>query len=111
MLQKLLFIILLILLPVSLFAGVTGKIMGVVKDKETDEPLVGANVIIEGTALGAATDINGAYVMLNIPVGTYTVKALFIGYSTVEIQNVRVHVDLTNSGGISSRRLFLIEFL
>ncbi len=95
MLKKILFIILLIMLPVSLFAGVTGKITGVVKDKETGEPLIGANVVIEGTLLGSVTDINGTYMILNIPVGTYALKATYIGYRTVEIKDTRVHVDLT----------------
>ena len=44
-----------------LFSGTTGKLSGVITDKETGDPLIGANVMIEGTTLGAATDINGSY--------------------------------------------------
>lgn len=95
MLKRLIFMLLLIMLPVSLFAGVTGKIVGEVKDKQTGEPLPGANVVIEGTMFGSASDINGTFIILNIPVGTYTLRASFIGYRNVSIQNVRVHVDLT----------------
>ncbi|MBK7980439.1 MAG: carboxypeptidase-like regulatory domain-containing protein [Ignavibacteriae bacterium] len=53
--------------PFILFGGVTGKISGVIKDSQTGEPLIGANILIEGTNLGAATDVNGNYVILNIP--------------------------------------------
>jgi len=52
-----------------------GKISGKVVDKETKEPLIGASVVIQGTTLGAATDINGNYVILNVPAGVYTVVA------------------------------------
>lgn len=88
-------LLVLMLMPAWLFAGVTGKISGVIKDKDTGEPLPGVNVTIEGTMMGAATDINGMYIILNVPVGTYTVKAQYIGYKTVELSNVRVSADLT----------------
>lgn len=85
----------LLILPALLFAGTTGKIKGKVVDRESKEPLPGANVLVEGTTLGASTDLNGEYVILNVPVGGYTVKATFIGYRTVTVSNVRVSVDLT----------------
>jgi outer membrane receptor protein involved in Fe transport len=85
----------LLILPALVFAGTTGKIKGKVVDRETKEPLPGANILVEGTTLGASTDLNGEYVILNVPVGGYTVKATFIGYRTVTVSNVRVSVDLT----------------
>ncbi len=89
------FVFLLISLPVFLFAGTTGKIAGKVTDKSSGEPLPGVNVIIEGTTLGAATDINGDFYILNVPVGTYTVKVVYVGYRTMTFKNVRVQADLT----------------
>lgn len=83
------------LIPAVMFAGITGKITGKVVDKDTGEPLPGVNVLLEGTMMGAASDINGVYIMLNIPVGTYIVKAQYIGYKNVSISNIRVHADLT----------------
>ena len=77
------------------WAGTTGKIEGVVKDKQTGEPLPGANVVIEGTTLGAATDANGYYFIINVPPGTYRVTARMIGYTTMTVTGVRVSVDLT----------------
>ncbi len=54
--------------------GNTGKITGIVKDAQTGETLVGANVVIEGTMMGAATNIDGYYVILNIPPGKYIAR-------------------------------------
>lgn len=85
----------LLILPALLFAGTTGKIKGKVVDRETKEPLPGANILVEGTTLGASTDLNGEYIILNVPVGGYTLKATFIGYRTVTVSNLRVSVDLT----------------
>ncbi len=79
----------------NLFAGTTGKIAGIVKDADTGEPLAGANIIIEGTTLGASSDMDGFYTILNVPPGTYTLKVLYIGYNDAVIKNVVVQVDLT----------------
>lgn len=49
------------------FAGTTGKIRGKIIDKDTGEPIVGANVIVDGTYFGAAADIEGEYYINNIP--------------------------------------------
>lgn|GEM_PF-169604 len=76
-------------------AGTTGKITGRVVDRETGEPIPGAAVTIIGTVLGALSDEEGRYVMLSVPVGAYVVKAQLIGYSPMEVSNVRVSVDLT----------------
>lgn len=76
-------------------AGTTGKIAGKVTDAETGEPLPGANIVIEGTNLGAASDLNGNYTILNVPPGVYSVRFRFIGYAEVIVQNVRVNVDFT----------------
>ena len=48
------------------FAGTTGKIAGTVKDAQSGEPLAGVNVFLEGTSLGAATDVDGTYFIINI---------------------------------------------
>lgn len=85
------------LISTFLFGGTTGKLSGIIKDADTGEPLVGANVMIEGTSFGAATNIRGEYVILNIPPGRYNVKISFIGYETILMQNVAIIVDQTTS--------------
>lgn len=79
------------------FAGTTGKIAGNVTDKTTGEPLPFVNIIIMGTNLGAATDLDGNYVILNIPPGKYNIKAQYIGYQPVSVENVSVSIDLTTT--------------
>jgi len=79
----------------NLFASTTGKIVGRAIDKDTGEPLIAANIVIKGLALGAATDVDGYYVILNVPPGTYTLQGIYIGYSTQEQTNVTVNVGLT----------------
>ncbi len=76
-------------------AGQTGKIVGRVVDASTKEPLPGVNIIIEGTSMGAATDVDGDYIILNIPPGIYTVTASMLGYKETRTSNVKVTVDRT----------------
>ncbi|HEY6906837.1 MAG TPA: TonB-dependent receptor, partial [Ignavibacteriaceae bacterium] len=84
-------------LSVSVFAGTTGKITGRVVDSETGEPVPGCNIIIEGTTLGAASNQDGEFFIINIPPGTYTVRASMVGYKTYRVQNVKVLMDLTTT--------------
>jgi outer membrane receptor protein involved in Fe transport len=81
----------------QLLAGITGKIAGVVKDGESGMPLPGVNVIIEGTSMGAATELRGEYVILNIPPGVYDIKASMMGYTPQRYTGVRVSIDLTTT--------------
>ncbi|MEX0748061.1 MAG: carboxypeptidase-like regulatory domain-containing protein, partial [Rhodothermales bacterium] len=68
--------------PVLALAQNTGKLSGVVTDAQTGETLPGANVIIDGTQMGTATDVDGNYFILGVPVGTYTIRASFVGYQS-----------------------------
>ena len=88
-------LLIILLLPSILIAGTTGKISGVITDAATGEPLPGVNIIIDGTTMGAASDVKGEYFILNIPPGTYTVIATMIGYKTYRVDNVKVLTDLT----------------
>lgn len=73
-----LFALLMVFLPIGLVAQAT--VTGSVTDAETGEPLAGANVLVEGTDLGAAADVNGAFTIQNVPAGMQTVTASVIGY-------------------------------
>jgi len=61
-------------------AEVPGILRGTVRDAETQSPLIGANVIVEGTDLGAATDSLGKFFIEGIPPGSYTIRLNYIGY-------------------------------
>jgi outer membrane receptor protein involved in Fe transport len=73
----------------------TGKLAGKITDAQTGEPLIGANVIIMNSNLGAATDIDGNYFILNITPGTYDVKISYVGYSSKIVQEVRIVAGIT----------------
>ena len=73
----------------------TGRIAGDVTVAGTTETLPGVNVIIEGLHIGAATNIDGYYSILNVPPGTYTLRASAVGFATVVVENVRVNIDQT----------------
>ncbi len=79
----------------SLSFAATGKISGTIRDAKTNEPLIGANVIIEGTTLGAASNIDGYYVILNVQPGTYKLRVSMIGYASVTVEEVKVNIDQT----------------
>lgn len=67
-----------------------GSIRGKVTDKKTGDPLVGVNVQIMDTFLGASTDESGQFVITNIPVGTHSVRFSMIGYRMVFKKDIRV---------------------
>jgi outer membrane receptor protein involved in Fe transport len=67
----------------------TGSIEGHVYDQMTQEPLVGTNIQIEGSLIGATTDLDGAYSLEGIEEGSYKLKVSFIGYLT-EVVDVTV---------------------
>src|SRR5690606_29950618 len=54
-----------------------------------------ANVVIEGTQLGAATDIDGNYFIIGVPVGTYSVTASFVGYASQTIEGLQISTGYT----------------
>jgi hypothetical protein len=87
--------VLLILLPMLALGA--GKIRGKVIDKETKEELIGANVSLEGTTMGAPTGVGGEFIILNVPTGVYTVHATYVGYAPLSIANIRVNTDLTST--------------
>ena len=94
-------IIAIIMIANLAFAGTTGKVAGRVIDKETGKGLPGVNVFFKGTNLGAATDSDGYYRVINIPPGSYTLVASMMGYGVYTIEGVRVRVDRTTTQNIS----------
>ncbi|MBX3009066.1 MAG: TonB-dependent receptor [Melioribacteraceae bacterium] len=93
--------ILTLILATQITAATTGKIAGTIIDSKTKEPLIGVNVMLEGTTIGASTDVDGYFAILNVQPGRYTVKASYIGYTTATVTNVRVNIDQTTVVDIS----------
>ena len=67
-----------------------GSIHGTVHDAKSGEELVGANVVLVGTKLGAPTDIDGKFTVRNVPPGVYTVRAAYVGYTASSVTGVTV---------------------
>jgi len=85
------------------WAATVGKITGTIRDAENGLPLGGVNIILEGSSMGAATDMNGYYVILNVPPGLYSMKAMMIGYAPVKYTDVGVNVEITTTVDFSLR--------
>lgn len=77
-------------LSASPYSYAAGKITGRVTDRQTGEALIGANVFIRELAVGARTDNDGEYVIINVPPGTYNLTASFIGYESVTQTGINV---------------------
>ncbi|MEE9574300.1 MAG: carboxypeptidase regulatory-like domain-containing protein, partial [Candidatus Neomarinimicrobiota bacterium] len=90
----------LVVLPVMIFAQTSGKLSGFVKSAD-GTPLAGANVVLEGTTMGAATDENGQYYVLDVAPARYSVRVDYIGYKTYTVHDIRVSVGLTTGLDIS----------
>ncbi len=99
--------LILLCVPSLTLAQTTGKIIGKVTDLQTKEPLAGANIIVEGTERGAAADENGEFFILNVPPGTYTLRAQMIGYDVVRMENVQVSVNRSTDAFIEMKQTVL----
>ncbi|MDA3891375.1 MAG: TonB-dependent receptor [Salinivirgaceae bacterium] len=82
----------------SVYAQRSGNISGTVVDKASGEPLPGVNVYFEGTSIGSSTNVEGEYIIHQVPAGEYKVIAKFIGYkeqslSVTIVANKKVDVN------------------
>ena len=76
----------------SFLIAQNGSVSGRVTDADTGDPLVGANVLVVGTNLGAATDVNGEYSISSVPAGDQRLNANYIGYASSSV-NVNIAAD------------------
>ena len=76
------------------YSQTTGKLAGRVTDK-SGEALAFANVLIEGTNQGAATDAEGYYAILNLRAGSYSVRFGYVGYQSKVVEKVKINSDQT----------------
>ena len=74
----------------------SGSIYGKIVDSATGEDLIGANILLEGTTIGAASDIEGNFIISNIPSGSYSLIASMIGYSKLTVTNLQVNSGENN---------------
>jgi outer membrane receptor protein involved in Fe transport len=67
-----------------------GKITGRIVDHANNETLIGVPVLVEGTTLGATTDLDGKYLIENVPAGNHNLVVRYVGYSNKIVTNVMV---------------------
>jgi len=79
----LLVLLVIVFVPAILVAQSGTRIFGTVTEVGSNESLLGANVIIKGTSIGSAVDLNGQYAIPNVRPGTYTLEVTYIGFSTI----------------------------
>jgi len=84
-----------------LHAGTTGKLSGVIKDKETGDALPGVNVVVEGTSIGAVTNRKGEYLVLFVPAGQYSIEYSLIGFTKMKMNEVIVLPDFNTVMDVS----------
>jgi outer membrane receptor protein involved in Fe transport len=80
-----------------LSAQIAGKLSGIVKDQTSGEPLVGVNIAVVGTKMGATTDAEGTFVILNIGPGKYDIQASLVGHTRVLERDVIVNSGRTTA--------------
>ena len=81
-------------------AGTTGKLSGRVLDAKK-QPLPGVTVLFIGQRLGALTDTEGRYNVINVPAGAYQVKFQLLGYRAISVTDVQVNADNTTTLNVS----------
>lgn len=89
-----------LLIPATLFAQ--GQISGRITEAASGSPLIGANVVIIGSSIGAAADGNGAFEIRNVPVGTHMLEASMLGFDSDQI-------EITVTEGEIARADFALE--
>jgi hypothetical protein len=87
----------LVVLSSMVMGQTSGKISGTVYDASQNAPLGFTNVVIQGTSLGAVSDEQGRYVILDVPPGVYKVICTYIGYQTLEVEGLTVISGLTTN--------------
>jgi TonB-dependent receptor len=84
-----------------------GSIGGKIIAAENGEDIIGANVVVVGTQYGAATDIEGKFLISNVPAGTYTLQISFVTYKTTTVPDVvvengkRISIDVALPEAVS----------
>jgi len=75
----------------------SGTVTGVVTDKKDKSEIPAVNVVIKGTKLMVQTDLNGKYMLKNVPAGEYTIEFSFIGYEKIVVTAVKVKAGETTT--------------
>lgn len=92
--EKLYLLLAFVLIPISLQAQ--GVLKGKITDKKDHEPVIGANVLVNGVTLATITDVDGNYQINAIPTGTYEVTVRFVSYQTLQLKAITIESGKTH---------------
>ena len=100
--KKNLLLLLFVFTAAVMFAQ-NAAVRGFVYDKENGEPLPFTNVVLEGTAYGAQTDLNGYYSITKIPAGDYKLMATSVGYDAASTNvSIRDNINVMSFSSSST---------
>ena len=101
--------LLLLLLSVSVWAGEVnpGSIHGTVFDRSTNQPLAGANLVIKNSNIGAASDLDGKFVIANLAPGHYIVTVSVVGYQSRALTDIVVNPEMMTAVSIGLEQDFI----
>ena len=85
-----------------------GRISGTVVDAETGDPLIGATVVVLGLELGTMADLEGTYLIRNVPAGLHTVQVSMIGYAEKRVTEIRVDPGRVSSIDIAVEQELIV---
>ena len=102
--MKKLILLILTLMPVLAFSQAKGEVNGFIFDAESEMPLLGANISVEGLDKGAVSDERGFFEILNIDPKTYNLIISYVGYQSKKIYNT-----IVKSKGNQTLEIFLVE--
>jgi hypothetical protein len=88
-------LLIIVFLASGILFAATGKLVGKITDQDTHQPLIGANVSITGSNLGAATDLEGDFTIVELPAGSYNIEIEYIGYQKQLKSNIIVRSGIT----------------
>ncbi len=95
--MRILGVILILLFSTFALTQQAGIVAGKVTNKESGDPIPGANITVQGTSAVGASSIKGKYKLEKVPPGTYTLISQMMGYTTTKIESVLVVADSTTS--------------
>ena len=98
------FLILFILVSNYCLSQVSGQLYGYVYDEKTNEPLIGATILLEDTDFGTTTDFDGNFEFDNVQPKTYNILVSFIGYKSKKLFNV-----IIKSKGTPVEKIYLSQ--
>ena len=80
--------------PVKPSQGRHGTLKGTVLDTN-NQPVIGATIVVGGTSLGTASDVNGAFTIAGVPAGSFTVEVSCMSYAKMKVSDVKIQSGRT----------------